>query len=124
MKEFISYTGVLKTLPDLLEGLAIPTYIVFALMFFLGGIISGSNGIIALGTPLAFAAIPDGGVPLMVLLMCMSHAASMVSPTHVCSVVAADYFGISLGQLIRKTIPTALLFCVLMLIYYNVLLLL
>ncbi|MBO4991971.1 MAG: DUF401 family protein [Firmicutes bacterium] len=124
LKEFISYTGVLKTLPDLLEGLAIPTYIVFALMFFLGGIISGSNGIIALGTPLAFAAIPDGGVPLMVLLMCMSHAASMVSPTHVCSVVAADYFGISLGQLIRKTIPTALLFCVLMLIYYNVLLLL
>ncbi|MBR7148600.1 MAG: DUF401 family protein, partial [Firmicutes bacterium] len=58
---------------------------------------------------------------LMALLMCMSHAASMLSPTHVCSVVAADYFGVSLGQLIRKTILPTVLFCVLMLGYYNVL---
>lgn len=121
LKELIGYTGVLATLPELLEDLPIPSYIVFALMFFLGGIISGSSGIIALGTPLAFAAIPSGGVPLMALLMCMSHAASMLSPTHVCSVVAADYFGVSLGQLIRKTILPTILFCVLMLGYYNVL---
>lgn len=93
----------------------------FALLFFLGGIISGASGIIALGTPLAFAAM-DGGVPLMVLLMCMSHAASQLSPVHVCLVVAADYYGVSMGELIRKSIIPSLLFALLMLGYYQILL--
>lgn len=123
LKEFISFTGVLQQLPETLSALPIPTYLIFVLLFFIGGIISGTSGIIALGTPLAFAAIP-GGMPLMVLLMCTCHAASQVSPTHVCLVIAADYFDVSLGELIRKTLPVALLFCLLMIGYYNVLLLL
>lgn len=121
LKEFISYTGVLQLLPQLLSKLPIPTYMVFALLFFFGGLISGSAGIIALGTPLAFAALP-GGVPLMVLLMCMCHGANLVSPTHVCLVVAAEYYHISLGQLIKKTLPASLIFCLLMLGYYKLLL--
>ena len=123
LKEFISYTGVLALLPGLLQKLPIPTYIVFALLFFVGGLISGTNGIIALGTPLAFAAMPEGGVPLVVLLMCIGHAVSQVSPTHVCLVVASEYFHVSLGELIRQTIPATLLFCLLMLGYYQVMLL-
>ena len=117
LKEFIAYTGVLQLLPQTLSSLPIPTFLIFALLFFIGGVISGSNGIIALGTPLAFAAIPGGGMPLMVLLMCMCHAANLVSPTHVCLVVAADFFRITLGELIRKTLPVSLLFCVSMIGY-------
>ncbi|TCL44712.1 DUF401 family protein [Harryflintia acetispora] len=120
LKEYIAYSGVLQLLPDTLSRLPIPPYLVFALLFFLGGIISGTNGIIALGTPLAFAAIP-GGMPLMVLLMCMCHAANLISPTHVCLVVAAEYFHITLGELVRKTLPMVLLFSVLMVGYYLVL---
>lgn len=123
LKEFIEYTGVLEDLPAALAALPIPAYLIFALLFFAGGVISGTNGIIALGTPLAFAAI-DGGMPLMVLLMCMCHAASQVSPTHVCLVVASDYFHVTLGELIRKTLPRSLAFCGLMIGYYNLLLLL
>ena len=122
LKEFIAYTGALELLPGALSALPVPGYLVFALMFFLGGIISGNTGIIALGAPLAFSAL-GGGVELTVLLMCMCHAASQVSPTHVCLVVAAEYYHISLGALVRKTLPRALLFCALMIGYYNVLLL-
>lgn len=122
LKGVIGHTGVLETLPDMLSLLPIPTYLVFALMFFLGGIISGATGIIALGAPIAFAAM-EGGMPLMVLLMCMAHAASQISPVHVCLVVAAEYYKVSLGELIRKTLPKALAFCVISVIYYNVLLL-
>ena len=117
LKEFISYTGVLTLLPAVLSELPIPAWLVFAIMFFVGGAISGSNGIIALGTPLAFATL-DGGIPLMVLLMCMCHAASLISPVHVCLVVASDYFKITMGQLIRKTIPASLVFALLMIGYY------
>ena len=120
LKEFIEYTGVLNELPAALAVLPIPAYLIFALFFFIGGAISGTNGIIALGTSSAFAAI-DGGMPLMVLLMCMCHAASQVSPTHICLVVASDYFNISLGALIRKTLPAALAFGLLMIGYYNLL---
>lgn len=122
LKGFIGYTGVLETLPEVLSVLPIPTYLVFALMFFLGGIISGSTGIIALGAPIAFAAM-EGGMPLMVLLMCMAHAASQVSPVHVCLVVAAEYYNVSMGELIRKTLPKALAFCAIAIVYYNLLLL-
>ena len=124
LKEFISYTGVLQELPVVLSALPIPMYLIFAILFLVGGIISGTNGIIALGTPMAFAAIPGAGMPLMVLLMCMCHAASQISPTHVCLVVASDYFGITLGELVAKTLPLALVFCALMIGYYQVLLLL
>lgn len=117
-KEFIAYTGVLNVLPDLLLSLPIPPYLVFVILFFIGGIISGSSGIIALGTPIAFATI-QGGMPLMVLLMCICHGASQLSPTHICLVVVADYFKVSLGDLIRKTIPKTLLFCLIAIISYK-----
>jgi len=123
LKEFISYTGMLEALPKTFSTLPVPPYLTFAALFFVGGIISGTNGIIAIGTPLAFATL-DGGMPFMVLLMCMCHAASQVSPTHICLVVAADYFNVTLGELIRKTIPVTLAFCILMIGYYHLLLLL
>ena len=123
LKEFIAWTGILQTLPDMMAGLPIPPYLVFCLIFFLGGIISGAGGVIAMAAPLAFAAL-EGSIPLMILFMCMSHGASLVSPTHVCLVVAADYFGVSMGELIRKSILPSLVFCVLMIGYYNLLILL
>lgn len=123
LKEFISYTGVLILLPEAMSALPLPTYLIFALLFFVATAVSGATGAIAMGTPLAFAALP-GGVPLMVYLMCITHAASQISPTHVCLVVASDYFHVPLGKVIRKTLPVSIMFCVLMTIYYNVLLML
>ena len=122
LKEFIAYTGVLEELPEVLAVLPIPPYLVFALLFFAGTLVSGTSGIIALGTPLAFAAM-DGGIPLMVLLMCMTHAASQVSPIHVCLVVASEYFHITLSDLIKETLPRTLLFCLVMIAYYNIMIL-
>ena len=52
------------------------------------------------------------------LLMGTTYAAMQISPTHVCLVVAADYFHVSMGELIRKTIPASLVFCALMILYY------
>lgn len=123
LKEFIDYTGVLVLLPEAMSAFPLPSYLIFALLFFTATVISGATGAIAMGTPLAFAAI-HGGMPLMVYLMCVTHAASQISPTHVCLVVASDYFHVTLGDLVRKTLPVSLLFCVLMTAYYQLLLLL
>ena len=57
----------------------------------------------------------------MVYLMCVAHAASQISPTHVCLVVASDYFNVTLGDLVKKTLPASITFILFMTIYYNVL---
>lgn len=120
LKEFISHTGVLEILPDMMQSLPLPTYLIFALLFFVTTVISGSSGAIAMGAPLAFAAMPCT-MPLAVYLMCITHAASQLSPTHTCLPVAAEYFDITLGEMIRKTIPAVFVFCLLMTVYYNIL---
>ena len=49
-------------LPDAMAKLPLPTYLIFGLLFFTATVISGSTGAIAMGTPLAFAAIPGGAI--------------------------------------------------------------
>lgn len=121
-KELIEHTGVIPTLPTFFGQFPIPLFLVFSLLFFFGGIISGSSGIIALGTSMAFSAVPGAGMPLMVLLMSMCHAASQISPTHVCLPVVTEYFDISMGDLVRKTLPIIMIFMVIIIGYYQLLL--
>nr|WP_304055180.1 hypothetical protein [Enterocloster clostridioformis] len=80
-KDIITYAGVIHELPVFFGGLPIPLPMVFALIFFFGTIISGSNAIKPLCMPMAMAAMPDAGVPLLVLLMSSAYAAMQVSPT-------------------------------------------
>ena len=65
-----------------------------------------------------FAAMPDGGVPLLMLLMCFSYAAMQISPTHLCLTLIAEYFDSNFGVLVKKTIPVIAIFMVLILGYY------
>ncbi len=117
-KDLMSSTGVISALPAAFEKLPIPSFMVFALIFFFGTIISGSQAIIVLCMPLAFAAVPGAGLPLFVLLMGMTYAAMQISPTHVCLAIVAEHFEVSMGALIRKTVPVICTFSVLLLGYY------
>jgi len=117
-KEFLTHTGVINALPQFFAQLPIPTFLVFALIFFFGALVSGSTAIIALCTTMAFTAIPDGGMPLMVLLMSFTYAAMQVSPTHVCLFVVTEYFHTSFGGIVKKTLPVVLCFCVVTVLYY------
>lgn len=65
--------NIIHELPVFFGGLPIPLPMVFALIFFFGTIISGSNAIIPLCMPMAMAAMPDAGVPLLVLLMSSAY---------------------------------------------------
>ena len=121
LKNLISYTGVLGTLPDYFKKLPVPTWLVFAALFFFGSLISGTQGIVAMAVPLAVATIPDGGTPLMILAMCMCHAAAQISPVHVCIAVATEYFHTNYPTMVKKTMPMVAAFVVLMIAYYLIL---
>ena len=119
-KEFLTASGAINALPDFFALLPIPTFLVFVLIFLFGTIVSGSTAIIVLCLPIAMASVPEAGLPLLALLMGVVYAASQMSPTHICLVLTADYFGISLGTLIRKSIPPIMTTVVFAILYYVV----
>ena len=117
-KEFLTHTGVINALPEIFSALPIPTFLIFALIFFFGTLVSGSTAIIAICTTMAFAAIPGSGMPLMVFLMSCTYAAMQISPTHVCLAVVAGYYKTTLGGIVKKTIPVICIFMVINILYY------
>lgn len=120
-KNVLAESGVINLLPEAFQKLPLPLPIVFALIFLVGSVIAGSNGIIAMCVPMAYATMPDGGMPLMVLLLCSSYIAMQVSPVHVCLTLIAEYFKTSLGAIVKKTIPVLGLFVVFLIPYYYLL---
>jgi hypothetical protein len=113
-------TDVIGSLPSFFGQLPIPTYMVFVLIIFFGSIVAGSLTITTTMIPVAFAAIPDAGYPLLCLLMCTVYAAMQVSPTHVCLSLSCENFHVPLSSLIRKTLPIIVSFLVIACIYYQV----
>lgn len=117
-KEVLTQSDVITKLTEALATLPIPLFLTFALIFLLGTIVSGSTAIITLCTAPAFAAIPDGGVALFMLLMCSSYAAMQVSPTHICLTLIAEHFKSDFGKMVKKTIPIISIFMVAIIGYY------
>ncbi len=117
-KEFLTYSGVVSSLPEFFSRFSMPAFLIFALIFFFGSIVSGSTAIVTICTTIAFAAIPGSGMPLMVLLQSCSYAAMQISPTHVCLTIVVGYYKIGLGELVKKTIPVIIPFCIIVTLYY------
>lgn len=117
-KNVLTYVGVIEQLPGVFSKLPLSPVVIFGLIFFVGTIVSGSQAIVALCLPMAMAAIPGAGLPLVILLMCTSYAAMQLSPTHICLFIAVEYFGTEMGALIKRTIPVIACFCVIMSAYY------
>lgn len=109
-KAILSHTGVLGLLPAFFGQFPIPLPLVFVLLFFFGTVISGSQTMIALCLPMALAAFPEGGIPLLTMLMGVAWAAMQISPTHVCAFVAADYYHTTIGDIAVKGLPSIILF--------------
>jgi len=111
-KDVLTYTGVIDRLPAVFAVLPVPTVVIFSLVFLVGTIVAGANAIIALGIPLAFAAMPEGGVALLVLLMCMIYIAMQVSPAHICLAIVTERFETSFIDLVKRTLPVMFMFLI------------
>ena len=110
LNEVLTFTKLIERLPLYFLTLPVPAVVIFALISFFGSLVVGSTAIVALVIPLAYAAIPNGGVGLMILLMSILYASSQISPTHVCLTMAAEFYQTSFFNLIMKTIPILVIF--------------
>jgi integral membrane protein (TIGR00529 family) len=116
--QVLQYTGMISRLPSYLEGQSIPPVLIFAGLMLLGVLVAGGQAMITLVIPLAFAAIPDGGVALLVLLMSLNYIAMQISPTHICLGIICEAYKIPFGSLVKKTLPIMLVFIVFIMGYY------
>lgn len=116
-KEVLTFTGVIERLPDYFALLPVPSVVIFALIFFFGTLVAGSKAIIALTLPLAFATIPNGGLALMIFLMCVSYIAMQISPTHICLAIITEYYRTSFIDLFKNTMPILIGFLIIVSIY-------
>ena len=116
-KEVILNTGIINILPDYFENSLISPIIIYAVIFFIGTIIIGSQGVIAIMLPLIYSTIPNIGIGYFILLMSITYIASQVSPSHICLGIITEHTGISFDKLIGKTIPVLIIFIIIAVIY-------
>lgn len=116
-KEILTFTGVIQRLPGYFSALPIPPVIIFMLIFFFGTLVAGAQGMIAISLPLAYATIPNGGLALMILIMCTTYIAMQISPTHICLAIVVEHYGTSFIDLVKKTMPIVLIFTVVSSLY-------
>ena len=121
-KEVLAATGVIELLPEFFSALPIPTFLVFALIFFFGTIVAGSQAMIVLCMPMAMATVNSGAaLSLFVLLMCINYVAMQVSPVHICLTLCAEDYRVPLSAMVVKTMPMVFVFTAISFLYYGLL---
>ena len=70
---------------------------------------------------LAVFAVILGGVFLLALLMNVNFASSQLSPTHICTAIISDYFGVTFFATVKKLLPLFLLTVLIACGYYMLL---
>ncbi len=120
-KDFALTSGAVDALPHLLARLPLPDYLIFSLVFFIGSVVAGATAVAAIGIPMAYVAMPDGGVPLLVLLSTMAFLAMQVSISHICLFLSSIFFKVEVASLIKRTIPVISVLCLIVIGYYLIL---
>lgn len=120
-KDLLILGGVIDVLPTYFEHLPIPAFLVLVILYAFGTLVAGSSAAAAAFIPLAYTMIPDGGAFLLALLMNVSFASSQLSPTHICTAIISDYFGVTFFATVKKLLPLFLLTVLIACSYYMLL---
>ncbi|MCI8818538.1 MAG: DUF401 family protein [Oscillibacter sp.] len=119
-KEVLAATGVIEKLPAFFSALPLPTFFIFALIFFFGTLVAGNQACIVLCMPMVMAALNGAiSLSLFVLLMCMNYVAMQISPIHICLTLCAEDNKVSFSSMAAKTLPMVLIFIAVSFLYYG-----
>lgn len=117
-KNFLELSGSIKLLPGFFSQFPIPTFLIFVLIFLFGTLVAGSMTMTASVLPVAMESVPNAGLPLVCLLMMISYIAMQISPTHICLSIVSEHFDVSLGDMVKRTIPLLVVFTIIAIAYY------
>lgn len=105
-KDLLAFSGALPHISATIATMPIPGYLIFVLIFFFISLITGMMmSTIAIALPIALAAMPGWGMPLMVLLTMAAYTGNMITPMHLCSVITCDYYKVDIKNYVIKALP-------------------
>jgi len=105
-KDLLAFSGALPHISGTIATIPMPGFLIFVLIFFLISLITGMMmSTIAIALPIALAAMPGGGMPLLVLLTMAAYTGNMITPMHLCSVITCDYYKVDLKNYVIKALP-------------------
>jgi len=105
-KDLLYFSGALGQISATVSSLPIPSYLIFVLLFFFISLITGMMmSTVGIALPIALVAMPDWGMPLLVLLTMAAYTGNMITPMHLCSVITCDYYKVDIKNFIIKAIP-------------------
>lgn len=119
-KQVLVDTGAVEGLSPLLARLPVPEFIVFCLLSFLVGLLTGLTvAYVGIVFPLVIAA--SGGqidLPLAALIFVTGFAGNMLTPMHLCMALTVDFFKADLQKVLRMIAgPEATLLVIAVVVY-------
>lgn len=122
--EFFQSSGLINDVIHGVEGLGIPKELLIVVLPFIGGMISGiSLTYVSLTFPVLAGLGIGTDMSLFILSYFSGSAGVMLTPIHLCSVMTAEYFKVSLPNLLKKVGLSSLLlvpFVVLIMMVKNI----
>lgn len=102
-KEFVLNSGAITALSNLLNTYGIPPAVLFLLLPFAGGFTSGITvSFVSLTFPILIPLGLDKSIWYAVIAFTAGTIGNMFTPLHLCAVMTADYYHVSLSKLLRK----------------------
>lgn len=113
-KDILHACGALEILPAAIAALPIPGFLIFALLAFLTGLMTGmAVAPVGITLPLALAGLSGDPLPIVVLVVVSSHVGNQLTPMHLCITLTAEHFKANLRKVILRSLPTYLtIWCV------------
>ena len=106
--DMLSLTNAPGSLLDSLEGMPVPSVLVYGIIVFLGAIVSNFTAMIPTVIPAALATC-SAPLSMVIYLASMGHLASQLCPTHICLSLCANQFNTSLNRIFSRTVPVAII---------------
>ena len=100
----LTTTGALDQIVDIMTHSSVPTPVVFAVLSFIIGMLTGmSQGYISMVMPIA-ASISFGSIDYAGLAMVFGCAGQMITPVHLCFTISVDYFKASFFKTLKPVL--------------------
>lgn len=101
--EFFQSSGLIQNVIQGIEAIGIPKELLIVVLPFIGGLISGiSLTYVSLTFPILAGLGIGSDMNLFILSYFAGSAGVMLTPIHLCSVMSAEYFKVSLPNLLKK----------------------
>lgn len=101
--EFLSSSGVIDSWINAVTYYKVPQYVLFVLLPFIGGFTSGlALSFVSVTFPILIPLGLDKSIWNVVIAYVSGFSGVMSTPLHLCGVMSADYFGVSISTVFKK----------------------